>query len=126
MVVLRFDGGLIVLRIRACPGEEDLAVSGPVVEVVVDELGPVVEVESGHQVGHRVHELCAGIDDVGRGVVLHRVGIDPPGVHVGVVHAAGELAVEGRAAVGDGIDFEEAGFVVEFVTGLGHGDGVTQ
>ena len=37
---------------------------------------------------------------------------------IGEVHASAELALQGRAAVSEGIDLEEPGFGFELVTGL--------
>ena len=56
--------------------------------------------------------------DVDVRVVAHRAGEHPPGVHVGQVQGAGELALQGRAAVRDGVALEEPGLGLDLVAGL--------
>lgn len=47
VVVAGFDGGLVVLLVRAAPGLFDILLLEPVDEFVVDELDAVVGVEAG-------------------------------------------------------------------------------
>ncbi len=51
------------------------------------------------------------------GVVAHGAGVGPAGVEVSQVESPGEFSGLDRPAVGDGVAFEEPGFVFNFVTG---------
>lgn len=94
MVVLRLDGRLVILLIRPGPGVENLPLSTPAQHLVVDELGPVIGVDSGDHIRHRGDERVEGFDHMGHGVVADRGGEHPPVVHVSEVHRAGELAFQ--------------------------------
>ena len=50
--------------------------------------------------------------------VPHRAGENLPGVHAGQVQRPGELALQGRAAVRDGVALEEPRLGLHLVTGL--------
>ena len=51
-------------------------------------------------------------------VVAHGAGEHPPGVHIGQVQGPGELALEGRAAVRDGVALEEPRLGLDLIAGL--------
>ena len=80
-------------------------------EVVVDELGAVVAVDAGHGERNVLDERVERGQDMDRGVVADRAGEHPAGVDVGEVHGAGELALQGGAAVGDGVGGPADGFL---------------
>ena len=120
------DGGLVVLPVGARAGEVDVQVPGPPHHAVVDEFRPVVEVHAQHGERDRVHGGVQGRDDVLLGVVADRAGEGPPREHIGHVHGPGELPLEHRTAVGDGVDLEEPGLGLHLVTGPADLDGAAQ
>ena len=117
VVVLRLDGGLVVLLVGPGPGEEDLQVRGPRDDGLVEELAAVVEVQSGDLERHLLHAGLQRAEDVDVSVVAHGAGEHPPGVDVGEVQGAGELALQDRAAVRDSVALEEPRLGLDLVAG---------
>ena len=84
-----------------------LLLAGPLDDGLVEELGAVVEVQTGYLDKGFPARRPAERPGCGCARCCARAGEDPPGVHVGQVQGAGELALEGRAAVRDGVALEE-------------------
>ena len=80
------------------------------------------KVQPRHRERNLLHAGLQRVQDLGVGVIAHGVVEHPPGVHVGQIHRAGELTLERRAAVRDGVAFEEPGLGLDLVTGLADRD----
>jgi hypothetical protein len=76
------------------------------------------QVQPGHRERDLGHAGLEGAEDVDVRVVAHRAGEHPPGVDIGEVQGPGELALQRRPAMGDGVAFEEPGLGFDLVTGL--------
>jgi len=126
MVVLGLDRGLIVLRVRPRPGEEDLHLPGPLDDGLIEELSSVIEVQTGYRIRHFMYRRLQGGEDVGVGVVAHCAGPDPADMHIGEVQGAGELTFEGRPAVRDGIPLEEPRLRGDLIPSSADLDRITQ
>jgi hypothetical protein len=100
--------------------------TSPADDRLVQELAPIVEVQTGYRVGYFTHRGPQSGEDVGVGVVTDGAGEHPAGVHIGQVQRAGELALECGPAVRDGIALEETGFGFHFVGGFTDRDRISQ
>jgi hypothetical protein len=108
VVVLGFDGGLVVLHVRAGSGLLDAASGEPLDQIRVDELAAVVGVEHAHGHGERVDEHADGGSDVDERVVVGAAVERVPGLHVGDGQGAGAFAPQRGSAVHDGVRLDHA------------------
>ncbi len=119
--------GLVVGVGWSAAGEGDLAQVAVAGEVVVDELGSVVGVDSQDQEREPADELveAGGHDAFAFGA--HGAGFGPAGGDVGGVEAVVEGAVVVAAFVADQVDLDEPGFgVVPLGPGLEWDRGLQQ
>ncbi len=65
-----------------------------------------------------LHAGLQGRQDVNVGIVAHRAGENPPGVHTSQVQRPGELAPQARAAVRNGVALEEPRLGLHLIAGL--------
>ena len=99
-------------------GEVDVPLTGPGDDGLVEELRAVVEVQTRDGEGDFLHARLQGGQDVDVRVVAHRAGENPPGVHAGQVQGPGELALQRRPTVLDGVALEKPRLGFDLVTGL--------
>ena len=110
--VLLLDMGTVVLLVGAAAGEGDALALAPGIQVVVDELGAVVAVQAAQ--GHR--QTLADVVDGGADSFLalapDDLEVDPRGRDIDGAERVEVEALGRGAAVGDQVQFEEAGLGV--------------
>ena len=126
VVVPGFDGGLVVLPVRAAPGLFDVLVLEPVDELVVDGLRAVVGVEAGDWEREQGDRQVDGPADVGLGVVAHGDAHGPVGRVVHHRQRPGELAPGSGPAVRDRVGLRQARQARDLVGALADADRVAQ
>ena len=87
-------------------------------QVVVDEFGAVVRVDSLEREGQGAADIVQGVDDAHLAFTHDGAGFAPSGVDVGEVQRIDEFARGVRAGVGDEVDLAGAGFVHIPMVGL--------
>src|SRR5215213_2257207 len=97
--VLLLDMSLVVLPIRAAPGEGQLLPPAPAQQVVIQELAAVVGVDAEQREGQPIPELLQGVDDGSLTLPPDRLALGPAGRHVGRDQGAQVVPRRGRAAV---------------------------
>ena len=126
VVVPGFDGGLVVLPVRAAARLLDVLLLGPVDEFVVDELDAVVGVEAGDREREQGDRQVDGPADVGLGVVAHGDVRGPVGRVVHHRQRARELPSGAGPAVRDRVRLSQARQPRDLVGALADADRVAQ
>lgn len=126
VIVLGLDNGLIVFLVGPGPGEENLPLTGPRDDLVVDELGPVVTIQSRDIKRQRSLESFERGNHVYAGVIAQHFQVRPTRIHAGCGQRSRELTLQCRPAMRDRVTLQKPRLCFGFITGFPDLDRGTQ
>src|SRR6516162_3931014 len=106
--VLLLDVGIVVFLGGPAAGELDLAGRAVIIEMVVDEFGAVVGVQTSQPEGQAGAHVIHGGADRALALAHDGPGLYPTGIDIGEVEGLNKLAIGGVAGMRDEVDLGEA------------------
>ncbi len=106
--VLLLDVGVVVLLVRPTPSELDVELLAVAVQMVVDELGAVVRVDTSQLKGASLANLLKRLHHEGLALAHDSLSLRPTGVDVGQGEGVDELSLGPIPRVRHQIDLREA------------------